>query len=437
MSKPTLSKMDHRKAEDVQYLVQPRGPGKSWVFRMVTPLALLGLPNPRDGKRLGKEIKRGLATRHLPDARKRRDILLGDLRQLEAQQGDKGAFSLPSAFEWREAIAADAAANPDDAHGRLEMLLHGKLQAAAARGFPVDQLRRFSRVATGKGYPLERALAEYIEARRPGNPSQFKPISQSTVDNLKTAAKHLRAFLRDTDNTVCLEDLTPEASRRFRVEYLPRLTGRRNPHGMAAKTVEKNITLLAGVWIWAGDVGKTPKRYGNPWVFQSGIKRTAKAAQSREDFKPQEAAKLLAASLRGTRQGDLLRLAFATGCRIDEIATLKTDQVRVDGSGFRIARGKNANALRFVPVVADAQTLLAARVAAHGASGRLFCQRRSKNRPRGGAKAGHFLARLSPPGGRSPSGGLKRALRFSMGSGRRFGPDFARACSSRHSSRGC
>ncbi len=65
------------------------------------------------------------------------------------------------------------------------------------------------------------------------------------------------------------------------------------------------------------------------------------------------------------------------------------------------------------------------------------CQRRSKNRPRGGAKAGHFLARLSPPGGRSPSGGLKRALRFSMGSGRRFGPDFARACSSRHSSRGC
>lgn len=105
---------------------------------------------------------------------------------------------------------------------------------------------------------------------------------------------------------------------------------------MAAKTVEKNLTLLAGVWIWAGDVGKTPKRYGNPWALRSGIKRTAKAAQSREDFKPQEAVKLLVATLRGTRQGDLLRLALATGCRIDEIATLKTDQVRVDGSGFRI-----------------------------------------------------------------------------------------------------
>ncbi|WP_370691559.1 GGDEF domain-containing protein [Affinirhizobium pseudoryzae] len=43
------------------------------------------------------------------------------------------------------------------------------------------------------------------------------------------------------------------------------------------------------------------------------------------------------------------------------------------------------------------------------------CQRRSKNRPRGGAKVGHFGARLRPPGGRSPSGGLNRARRFSEG----------------------
>ena len=55
---------------------------------------------------------------------------------------------------------------------------------------------------------------------------------------------------------------------------------------------------------------------------------------------------------------------------------------------------------------------------------------RRKSRPR-------LCAHLSPPGGRSPSGGLKCASRFFTGSGRRFGPDFARACSCRHSSRGC
>ena len=42
----------------------------------------------------------------------------------------------------------------------------------------------------------------------------------------------------------------------------------------------------------------------------------------------------------------------------------------------------------------------------------LVCQRRSKNRPRGGAKVGHYGAGLRPPGGRSPSGGLRPARRF-------------------------
>ena len=43
---------------------------------------------------------------------------------------------------------------------------------------------------------------------------------------------------------------------------------------------------------------------------------------------------------------------------------------------------------------------------------RPLCQRRSKNRPRGGAKVGHYGAGLRPPGGRSPSGGLRPARRF-------------------------
>ncbi len=61
MSKPVLSIMDHKMAEndDMQYLTQPRGPGKSWVFRRVTPPDLIGLPNPWDGKPLRKEIKKG------------------------------------------------------------------------------------------------------------------------------------------------------------------------------------------------------------------------------------------------------------------------------------------------------------------------------------------------------------------------------------------
>lgn len=101
MSKGLLSTMDHTMAEkdDMRYFVQPRGPGKSWVFRMVTPLDLVGGANPWDGNPLGKEIKRGLGTRHLPEARKRRDIALGDIRKLQDGLSDGEAFSLESAVE--------------------------------------------------------------------------------------------------------------------------------------------------------------------------------------------------------------------------------------------------------------------------------------------------------------------------------------------------
>ena len=145
MSGGLLSKLDHRKAEkdDMRYLVQPRGPGKSWVFRMVTPLALVGAPNPWDGKPLGTDIKKGLGTRHLPEARKRRDIALGDIRKLQDGLSDGEAFSLASAVQWRETILAEQA--EVEAHGdgfnvasEPRMILHNKNGqfAPALRPYP-------------------------------------------------------------------------------------------------------------------------------------------------------------------------------------------------------------------------------------------------------------------------------------------------------------
>ena len=66
------------------------------------------------------------------------------------------------------------------------------------------------------------------------------------------------------------------------------------------------------------------------------------------------------------------------------------------------------------------------------------CQRRNKNRPRGGAKVGHDGARMRPPGGRSPSGGLMRAWRFfEEGFSQPFGRGSGRGDNCRRSSQGC
>lgn len=75
---------------------------------------------------------------------------------------------------------------------------------------------------------------------------------------------------------------------------------------------------------------------------------------------------------------------------------------------------------------------------AHVRSAEPACQRRSKNRPRGGAKVGHCGAGLRPPGGLKPERGSRAGVAifrevFSLPFGRGFGRDD----SCRRSSRGC
>jgi integrase len=371
LSKSTLSHVDNRKAdgEDVRYLKQARGPGSGWIFRLPTPPHLMGVPNPWDGKLFLKTITRGLGTRHLPTARKHRDQLLGDVRRLEAALSEGEAFSLASAEEWREAVRAARQSAPDPANVGLEFVLLDKLERAAAGGISEAKLERFHRVATGKGFPLSRAHEQYVNARRPDNPHGFAPLKLTTVLNLATAVKHLRAFLEDDRNTACLEDVKPDDARRFRDEYLPGLKGRRSPEGLSAKTIEKNITLLRQMWVWARGAARLAPKTANPWVFPKGLRRNAiKTGRQRDDYTPEETSKLLKATERATRQGDVIRLAIATGCRVDEVASVRTAEVKPDGKGFRVVDGKTKNGNRFVPVVGDARTLLQARLAANGSN---------------------------------------------------------------------
>ena len=162
MSSKSLSRMDHTgDAEDMQYLIQPRGPGTGWVFRMVTPPELVGKPNPWTGKAFGKEIKKGLKTRRLPEARKLRDVALGDVRKLAFENTDAGRFSMESAEEWRTLIQQDQSEEQV-----VSSVLSDKLEAAASRGASEVKLRRFGRLAFGKGLPLTKAAEQYVEERQ-------------------------------------------------------------------------------------------------------------------------------------------------------------------------------------------------------------------------------------------------------------------------------
>jgi hypothetical protein len=374
MSKKMLSIMDNTKAprEDMRYLSQPRGPATGWVFRMVTPPDLIGVPNPWDGRPFGKEIRRGLKTRHLPTARKNRDILLGDLRRFESGVGDDEVFSLASAVEYSEIIKEARAQAEDPFNVAVGFVLTDKLERAAASGTPYSRLRHFSRVAFGEGYPIAIAKEEYLKARSPDNQFGYKPLALTTVGAFETAIKHLSAFLSDNMQTACLEDVTPIIARNFRDEYLTRVVNPRSGGGLTYKTIKKNITLLKPLWDWAKEAGKIDENSPNPWLSSGGVPRnTGHSSTSREYYTSEEFCKLLDATERGDKRGDFLRLAIATGCRADEIAALKIEDVVAGAKGFHLRGGKTSNAQRYVPVVSAARDVLKARVATNGLSGRV------------------------------------------------------------------
>lgn len=350
---------------DMQYLTKPRGKGYS--LRMTTPEALIGSINPWTGKPFGKEIKLGLNTRRHTEAIRLRDIRLGQIRQLEADAltgaGRKSVGSIidlspENAAEWRQMRAE--ASDPD----ALDHVLTSKLEQAEKEGAG-NKAKRFADIVFKGALPLEQALENYLKERSAGNPYGYDPLAKTTALNVRSSVKHLIAFLGGDSPT--LYDVTPEKAHQFRTDYLPHKAKVRSP------TVAKHMTLLRGMWTWAISDKKYLKRrngkpFANPWVVEergTPKKQAAKpkAEDARTAFSPEEVTKLLLGFPEwGSRQGDLMRLALATGCRVDEIGALKLRDVAKDGTGFQVTKGKTANACRFVPLVEDAQRLLRQRI---------------------------------------------------------------------------
>ncbi|WP_164989242.1 tyrosine-type recombinase/integrase [Roseovarius sp. A46] len=349
----------------MQYLTKPRGRGYS--LRMATPNALVGTENPWTGKPFGNEIKLGLHTKRHAEAVRMRDVRLGQIRQLEADAlANKGKKSIgkiidlspESAAEWRRAM--DEAEDPS----AIDHVLTNELERAdeAGRG---EEAEAFGKMVFKGAVPLEAALETYLEERKEGNPFGYDPLAVTTALNVRASVKHLMAFLGS--ETPTLNDVTPDKVFEFRMEYLPLVAK------VKAQTVAKHMTLLRGMWAWAISdkkflKTKNGKPVRNPWIVEERGTPKRKAAkrppeETRTAFTAEEVTKLLQGfPAWGSRQGDLLRLALASGCRIDEVGALKLQHVKQDGSGFMIAKGKTASARRYVPLVEEAQRLLAYRV---------------------------------------------------------------------------
>ncbi|MCK8484320.1 tyrosine-type recombinase/integrase [Aliiroseovarius sp. S2029] len=287
--------------------------------------------------------------RHLPSAKKLRDIYLAEVRKLEIEYRVRQRFSLEKAETWADALRTE----------RDPTLIRDLIYDEAERA-PVDERQAFLKVATATTLPLSKAVEQYLGARAPDNPYGIKPLGRTSANEVVTAVNYLCAFRETKPEALFLDEITPELVAEFQHDFLPKQISKKTGRGLTPATVTKLVGMLRGLWRWAL-ARKKVKMDGNPFKPpEDDLPRAKKASEPKRDqFKPDETKKILEAVPQGDRLGDLFRVGLVTGARVTEIAKVTVSDTKEDGSVFLIAGGKTDNAKRVVPVPNIAQPIIA------------------------------------------------------------------------------
>ncbi|WP_337957420.1 DUF6538 domain-containing protein [Phreatobacter oligotrophus] len=127
------------------------------------------------------------------------------------------------------------------------------------------------------------------------------------------------------------------------------------PSGRATKTIKRYCSSLSSCWTWMISRGLATE---NPWTGLNIGLRSRNRIQRREGRQGLPDDKLIALlsmppeGKYGDVLYDLVRMELCTGCRLDELCSLTTDDVWTDDDGlwFHIGKGKTEAATRDVPV---------------------------------------------------------------------------------------
>ncbi len=387
--------MGDKDMNETKFLFQPRGPKTAWLFRMATPELLVGRDNPRTGKPYGKEIRESLGgTRDLTEARRLRDLRLGEIRQEQAEVIHQAEGDLDQAIE----VAASLRNMDDEQRGDIELVLYdqaknlehklarrltAKKGKAKARAAAVEKASRWYRTAMGQETPFVAVFDQY-------KADKGKALSRSSLNNLDTAAKEFREH---AGKDVSMDEVDRRVVAEFVTKFLPSKRGPKAPDGQGPATIRKKVSQLSQVWRWAQQRGILPYANETPWDDQAPSAKQVEAAKAaRRPFKPEETRKLLDASPAGDALGDVIRVTLTCGVRLEEIADLAAKQVAPDASHYEIKAGKTPNAKRIVPLVGIGREVVRKRLEKVNGSGPLFPELpvRKSTGKRGGALSQAF-----------------------------------------------
>jgi len=376
------------------------------VRRGLTWFARVHIPRDRwkdVGRALGsrggekRDVVRTLKTTNRQEALRRLDIARAEIRaEIDAKLR---AIGLPAlAGDWRpeargdwEALAlshraalASASDRPfnenDDEHLSPRSLVRDRISDTAGelhRTHGEDAAAAYWSVAMGGGLTIREAADRWL--------ATVEGIGQrrhQTIAGHRAALGLLEAYLKERHDVPSL-DVAPlgSFSRRMAagfIEWRQSFKSQKTGRAVSAATLRKELSSVSGLWRWAMRSGDATL---NPWSDQSaGLADPRKGRRGDDDegqggkrpYSPAELVTLLHATGEDWAPNgggyaatlwDAVRLGLLTGCRAEELASLRIGDIVDGGSSIRIRAGKTRSARRTIPLHILAQRVVAARLA--------------------------------------------------------------------------
>ncbi|WP_295798230.1 site-specific integrase [uncultured Microbulbifer sp.] len=290
-----------------------------------------------DGK---KYVKRSLETHSLRTAQRRRQQMLAEclriVDEVRAGSDERSRFKVHA--------RAVAKADPADLEAAYLESLEKEPTSPDEKAFK-EALR-----AEYKGHVSELAKCTLKEALGVYKKDREGRVSDKTLSH---ASRAVETYLEHTRKA----DVTLESIKRPDVKQYIQASAAT----AKGKTISNRLTFMSAIFKAAQDYGHIDESKRNPF---DGHRVERKDSQSFQQFTKQELRAIFDATEKYREKSKdyhkflLPRLAYATGCRLEELCSLQRAQIREEGSivyiaiaeGVDVYKGKTLNAGRRIPI---------------------------------------------------------------------------------------
>lgn len=336
--------------------------GRQWRAKLDVPA--------KDRAIVGKAaLKKSLGTDSLTEAQRLRWPALAELRKQlhDITRKSKTAPLDPltaAAIEDRvnrgilvEVIAREERPEDVEALAFYDQELFGAKAERIEREHSPAKAREYQGIVRGERTPITVHVDRWI------NELQADGIAKRTAKHYRNCVIELAAFAGQEKLPLTLEAF----SRRHAGDLISKCFIQPKAHH---KTAAKFISALSTYWRWLESRGLIPVGADNPWLRQLKPKapkpqRGSKAHQKERPFTDDELMRLLdpEASAGDVTLSDFMLIAALSGMRIEEIASLRVEDVDLKAQTMAVTEAKTDAGVRIVPIHPNIADIIKRRIA--------------------------------------------------------------------------